>query len=63
MLQDMDITEASCTFFLKVGMVSDFEQSKTSLLTVSTMGIVRLTVQRDLIVRVSFMYYPWDHRR
>jgi hypothetical protein len=63
MLQDMDNMEASCVFYVKVGTVTHLEQSKTSLLTVKETGIVRLTVQHDLIVSVSFMYYPGDYLR
>jgi len=55
MLQHMDNMEASCIFYVKVSMFSHLEQSKTSLLTVSESGIVRLTVQHDLIVSVGFM--------
>ena len=61
MLQDMDNMEASCIFYVKVDMFSHLEQCKTSLLTVNNLGIVRLTVQHDLIFSVSFMYYPGDY--
>jgi hypothetical protein len=63
MLQDMDNMEASCVFYVKVGTVTHLEQCKTSHLTVKEMGIVRLTIQHDLIVSVSFMYYPGDYLR
>jgi len=63
MLQDMDNMEASCVFYVKVSTFTYLEQSKTSLLTVNKTGIVRLTVQHDLIVSVSFMYYPRDSLR
>ena len=63
MLQDMDNMEASCVFYVKVGNFTYLKQSKTSLLTVSKSGIVRLTIQHDLIVSVSFMHYPWDSLR
>ena len=52
--------EASCVFSVKVGMVTHLEQSKISLLTDNKMGIVRITIQLDLIVSVSIMYYPGD---
>ena len=58
MLQDMANTEASCVFYVKVCTFTHLEQSKTSLLTVNKSGIVRLTVQHDFIVSISFMYYP-----
>jgi len=61
MLQDMDNMETSCIFYVKVGTFTHLEQSKTSLLTVNQMGIVRLTVQHDLIVSISFKYYPGDN--
>ena len=60
MLQNMDNKEASCIFYVKVRTFTQLEQSKTSLLTVNETGIVRLTIQHDLIVSVSFMYYPGD---
>jgi len=63
MLQDMDNMEASCVFYVKVSTFTHLEQSKTSLLTASKSGIVRLTVQHHLIVNVSFMYYPGDPLR
>jgi len=63
MLQHMDNMEASCVFYVKVGMFTDLEQSKISLLTVNKAGIVRLTIQHYLIVSVSFMYYPRDYVR
>jgi len=55
MLQDMDNMEASCILYVKVGFFNHHEQSKISLLNVNTMGIVRLTVQHNLIVSVNFM--------
>jgi len=54
MLQDMDNMEASCVLYVKVGTLTRLEQSKTPVLTVKETGIVRLTVQHDLIVSVSF---------
>jgi hypothetical protein len=55
MLQVMDNMEASCVFYVKVGTFTHPEQSKISHLTVNKSGIVKLTVQHDLIVRVSFI--------
>jgi len=63
MLQDMDNMEASCVFYVKVGTFTHLEQSTISLLTVNKLEIVKLTVQHDLIVSISFMYYPGDHLR
>jgi len=60
MLQDMDHTEASCVFYVKVGTLDQLEQSKFCVLTVTRLGIVMLTIQDDLIVSVSFMYDPGD---
>jgi hypothetical protein len=60
MLQDMDNMEASCICYVRISMFVHLEQRNTSLLTVTETGIVRLTIQHDLIVRVSFMYYPGD---
>jgi hypothetical protein len=57
----MENMEARCLFYVKVGTLTRLEQSKTYLFTVNNTGIVRLTVQPDLIVLVSFMYYPRDN--
>ena len=51
----MDNMEASCVFYVKVGTFNQFEQSKICILTVNKMGIVRLTVQHDMIFSLSFM--------
>jgi hypothetical protein len=63
MLQDMDNMEASCVFYVKVSRFTHLAQSKTTLLTVNQLGMVRLIVRHDLIVSVSFMYYPAEHLR
>jgi hypothetical protein len=63
MLQDMDNMEASGIFYVKVSTFNHLEQSKTSLLTDNKLGIVRLTLQHDLIVSVSLIYYPGDSLR
>jgi len=55
MLQDMDNMEASCIFYVKVGTFNHLEQSKICHVTVNKLGLVRLTVQHDLIVSVSSM--------
>jgi len=55
MLQVMDNMEASGIFYVKVGMFTHLEQSKTSLLTVNKSGIDKLSVQHDLIGSISFM--------
>jgi len=55
----MDNMEASCVFYVLVSTLTDLEQSKSSSLHVNISGIVRRTVQHDLIGSVSFMYYPW----
>jgi hypothetical protein len=55
MLEVMDIMEASCVFYIKVGTFTNLEQSKISLLTVNKSGIVTLTVQYGVIVSVTFM--------
>jgi len=58
MLQEMDHMEASCVLYVKVGMFDQFEQRKFSVLTVTSLGIVMLTVHFDLIISVWFMYDP-----
>jgi len=55
MLQFMDNMEVSCVFYVKVSMFTHLEQSKIALLTVNESGIMKLTVQHDIIVTVSFM--------
>jgi len=52
MMQEMDHMEASCVFYVKVGRFDQFEQCKTSVLTVTSLGIVMLIVHYDLIVSV-----------
>jgi hypothetical protein len=54
----MDSMEASCVIYVKVGKLDHFEHNQIWLVTVNTAGIVWLTIQHDMIVRVSFMYYP-----
>jgi len=63
MLQDLDSMEASCVFYVKVGKLNHLERSQIWLVTVNKGGIVRLTVQHDMIVSVSYMYYPGDFLR
>jgi len=63
MLQDMDNMVASCILYVKVGMFTPLEQSKICILTINKSGIVRLTVQHDWIVSISFMYYRSDFLR
>jgi len=53
MLQNMDIVEADCVFYIKVGMLNQLEQSKICVLTVTEIGTVMLTVKHDLIVSLS----------
>jgi len=63
MLQVMDNMEVSCVIYVKVSMFTHLEQSKTALLTVNKSGIMTLTIQHDMIVSVSFIYYPGDYLR
>jgi hypothetical protein len=52
MLQEMHHMEASWVFYVKDGRYDQFEQSRISILTVTSLGIVMLTVHYDLIVSV-----------
>jgi len=52
MLQEMDHMEASCIIYVKVGRFDQFEQSKISVLTCTSLGIVMLIVHYNLIVSV-----------
>jgi len=63
MLQDMDHMEASCIFYVKVGMFDQLEQSKICVLTVTTLGMIMLTVQHNLIFSLCFMKDPGDFLR
>jgi len=60
MLQDMDHMEASCFFYIKVGMFDQLEQSKICVLTVTSLRIVMLTLSHNLMVSICFMYDPGD---
>jgi hypothetical protein len=60
MLQDIDRMEASSVFYVKVGKLNHIECKQIWLVTVNPAGIVRLTIQHDMIVSVSFMYCPRD---
>jgi len=60
MLQDIDNMEASCILYVKVGRFNQFEQTKISLLTVTSMGIVMLTVHHDLMVSMWLIQDPGD---
>jgi hypothetical protein len=53
MVQVMDNMEANSIFYFKVGMFTHVEESKISLITVNKTGIVKLTIQHDLIVSIS----------
>jgi hypothetical protein len=61
MLQVMDNMEASFVFYVKVSMFPHLEQSTIYLLTVNKSGIVTLTVQHDMILRVIFMQYRGEY--
>jgi len=50
MLQELDHMEASWVCYVKVGRFDQFEQSKISVLIVTSLGIVMLTVHYDLII-------------
>jgi hypothetical protein len=50
MLQDMDHPEACCIFYVKVGRFDPFEQSKISILTVTSLEIVKLTIHHHFMV-------------
>jgi len=52
MLQDMDHMEATCVLNVKVGRFHQFQQSKISVLTATSLGIVMLTVHNGLMVSV-----------
>jgi len=51
----MDHMEASRVSYVKVRTFDQLEQSKISVLTVISVGIVTLIVRYDMIVSVCFM--------
>jgi len=55
MMQDMDVVEASCVFYLKVGTFDQLELSEIRDLTFTKIGIVMLTVQHDMIFSLGLM--------
>jgi hypothetical protein len=63
MFQDMDCMGASCIFYVKVGELNHLERSQSQLVTVDKAGIGTQTLQHDMIVSVSFQYYPGDFLR
>jgi len=52
MLHDMDHMDASCVFYVKVGMFDQSEQSKISVLTITSLEIILLTVHYNLMVNM-----------
>jgi len=60
MLQGVDYMEASSVLYVKVGMFDQLDQIQIRVLTVTSLGIVMLTVQHKLIVSLCFMQHPWD---
>jgi len=63
MLQDMDNIKPTCVFYVKVSTFTHLEQCKTTIVTVNQWGVVTLNVRHELILSVSFMYYPGDDLR
>jgi hypothetical protein len=59
----MDSMDASCVFYAKVGKLNHLECNKIWLVTVNKAGIVWLTVEHDVNVSVSLIYYPGDFLR
>jgi len=55
MLQDMDHIEASCVFYVQVGMLNRFELSKIWILTVTASGIAMLALHHDMMFCVCRM--------
>ena len=56
----MDDMEARCVLYVKVGMFDQLEQSKICVFTITTFGLVMLTVQYELIVSLCVMSHPQD---
>jgi len=51
----MDHMEASCVIYVMVGIIDQLEQNKLDVSIGTTLGIVLLTIQHDLIVSLCFM--------
>lgn len=51
----MDDMEASCIFYVYVGTLDQLESSKIRIWTVTTAGVVMLTIQLDLGFDICFM--------
>ena len=58
MLQDIDHIEASCIFYVDVGTLNRFGQSKICVLTVTTLGIAMLPIHQDMMFKVFCMQHP-----
>ena len=52
MLQDIVHMEASCVTYDEIGTLNRLEQSKFCVLTVTTLGIARPTIQLYMMFRV-----------
>jgi len=59
-LQDMDHMEASCVFYVKVPRFDQLVQSKICILTVTSLGILIITVHHSLMISMWFMLDPVD---
>jgi len=55
MLQDMDHMEASCIFYVEVGTLNQLDQTKTCVVTITTLGIAMLTVHHYMMFSICFM--------
>jgi len=55
MLQDVNHMEANCLFYVKVDTFDRLEHSKICILTITSKGIVMLTVYHDYMVSIWFM--------
>ena len=58
MLQDVNHTEASCIFHVKVGTFHQLVQTAMCVMSVTSFEIVLLTVYHDLIVSICFISDP-----
>jgi len=56
----MEVIEARCIFYVEVGTLNQLEQSKICVLTVTILGIAKLTVHHELMFSICIMYDPRD---
>jgi hypothetical protein len=52
MLEDIDLIEASCLFYVKIDIINQLKQSEIGFLTITLMGIIMLAILHHLIIGI-----------